>query len=1284
MSPAVSNRAWFWTAVALTAAKLWLTSGQTVYAIGAAIHDDKLFALQAAHILSGNWLGPYNQFTLAKGPFFPLFLAGVFWIGLPLMLVQQLVYAGASAAVTRALAPWFRSAGAQFFLYTLLLVNPMSWDAGNLGRLMRQNVYTPLALLVVAGLAQLFHRRRDSWRRQAGPALLAGAAFGCFWLTREESVWLLPAVSLLLLGTVAALGREIVVRWRTLACSFCFFLTAALLPILVICTLNHRHYEWFGTVEFRASEFKDAYGALTRIKVGPELPHQVPVTRQMREAAYELSPAFAQLRPYLEGPIGEHWVEKQLFPPEERQIRGGWFVWAIRDAIMAAGLAPDAGAAMDHYRRIADEINAACDAGQVPAHPRRSGFVPSLDRDDVGPLWNGAVEYGSFFLFFKGFTAQSPDSIGDYAELKPFRDIVGTRLSHAPRSPDPFPPTQAELENTKVSWLEGLGRQIGRVLGWLGPLLLLTGLVRAVEAVLAPKVTFLLGFAIALLGGCAAYLAINVLVHVTAFYNMSPAAMASAYPLYLLALAAIGVDAVRVWSRSSSDARIPGTACPPSRWWLLVPTGAAVIVFAARLREIHLFASDVPFNDQWIIEAQQIIAPWLDGTLRPWTFFTPHFEHLPVWTRLLCWLQVVATGRWDPLVQMTVNAGLYAVFVFLATRWLWQSFSSRCAGFVTAVLILGGALPHAWENIAWGFQSQFPLALICLFIHVHGACTNSPGTRNWWLAQIAGLAGLFTLASMWLAPLAVVLSWFWTRRAERRCIAAPMALVALGITLLAIIHWQSPEGYSFAQGSRSPLDFLHSALHLLSWPSGLPGALAVLQLPWLVHALRLRGQTAASSVDRIIFALGLWNCAQAAGLAFARTGDTGDYVSRYGDVFLIGTLAGALALTRLVPIGERARTTFFTGALLWCGLVASGLFFRATEGHARYFHQTAAQTNDLRRAAVQAYVRDGDRTLLEKNETRWVLTQSTDVLTQLLDRADFREVLTTAMNPAAPDSTLTILNRSLQSHWLGLLGAGSVVLVGGLGLLRWRGGVASLLPPMPDAPDRWYGRIALATGLACTFGLLVWSNPLVFNRETRWRQMLGGDQALTGLTFQFATPSPFGSERLQGAAPLSPVELRNQFFGTAPAGPGLTCTAHSSVFTLNKSWLVVPYAGYPVGEGNGLRLQLMDDSATSVVTEIGCPGPNLDGIGYWPVDVSAHTGKKARLVLYDGRTDTQAWVAAAPPIPTDNSALATSLDQRLRREKHAGLHASLAVMALVAFGSWAVLKVGRKRVGLPD
>src|SRR5258708_1907346 len=503
MPPRPVNRGWFWAALVLTALKLWLTSGQAIYAIGPAFHDDRVLVDRAGRIINGEWVGPYNQYTLAKGPLCPLFIAGAFWIGLPLLLAQQILYAVSCAAVTRAVAPWVRPGSAQFSLYALLLWNPMSYDAGNLGRLMRQNLYTPLGLLVIAGLVQLFVRRRESWRRQAGSATLAGLALGCFWLTREESVWLLPAVGLLLGGLALSLGRELRERWRALSVSLGLIVVAALLPVLIICTLNLRYYGWFGTVEFHAPEFKAAYGALTRLQAGPELP-QVPVTRQMREVAYKFSPAFARLRPYFETFVSDNWSEKALFSATERQIRGGWFIWALRDAVTAAGVAPDAGSAMRYYQLVADELNPACDAGWVAARPPRTGFMPPLTASLARPLADGAVEYGAFFIFFKNFTAHAPDSLGDYAELKPFRDLTGTRLSFAPRSPDPAPPSQSALDAWKVDLLENIGVGLGRLFSWLGPLVLLAGFLRGVETLLGRPFTFFPGLAPAPLAPSAA------------------------------------------------------------------------------------------------------------------------------------------------------------------------------------------------------------------------------------------------------------------------------------------------------------------------------------------------------------------------------------------------------------------------------------------------------------------------------------------------------------------------------------------------------------------------------------------------------------------------------------------------------------------------------------------------------------------------------------------------------------------------------------------------------------
>ena len=121
----------------------------------------------------------------------------------------------------------------------------------------------------------------------------------------------------------------------------------------------------------------------------------------------------------------------------------------------------------------------------------------------------------------------------------------------------------------------------------------------------------------------------------------------------------------------------------------------------------------------------------------------------------------------------------------------------------------------------------------------------------------------------------------------------------------------------------------------------------------------------------------------------------------------------------------------------------------------------------------------------------------------------------------------------------------------------------------------------------------------------------------------------------------------------------------SSPFTLTKPWLIVPYAGYPVGNGNGLRVRILDAHGNKSGDEIGCPGPNIQGINYWSVDVQAHVGQQAQLVLYDGRTDTEAWVAASPPVPSDDPDLGLALARGLQSESYRSIRISLALIALL-------------------
>lgn len=544
---------WFWASALLTLGKLWLTRGQPIYAIGPAMHDDRLFLVMTESIINGEWLGDYTQMTLAKGPFYSIWIAMLYWIGIPLGLGVQMAYAAACATFARACRPAISSGAALFFIYAFLLCNPMSVEGPTMCRILRQHIYTPLELVAFASLMALYCRRQEGFRRQLPWAVSLGLSFGCFWLTREESIWLVPGVTLLGAAVLyfaftesRQLGRRALL---SLGLAACF----AVLPIVLVCWQNFRHYGWYGTVEFRAPEFNDAYGAMVRVKSGPVLPF-VPVTRQAREAMYEVSPAFATLRPYLDGQIGTNWAEKDMYPVDERQIRGGWLMWALRDCVVAAGHGHNAREVMDFYRQMAKEINAACDDGRLPAHPRRSGFLPLWQEGQTAEMLRTTWMFADFVAGYKSFSVYPPQSIGTDDDVRLFRDITRDNLSLVDNATNILLPHQNELDAWKLDVLQSAGKSLRQLLLVLflaaHPLVI----IRVFQIFRTRQLTFPLVLAAAAWGSALAYLMLNALVQVTSFSVISVSTFWPVYPLLQVFTVAAFWDAA-AWFGKKSEAQ---------------------------------------------------------------------------------------------------------------------------------------------------------------------------------------------------------------------------------------------------------------------------------------------------------------------------------------------------------------------------------------------------------------------------------------------------------------------------------------------------------------------------------------------------------------------------------------------------------------------------------------------------------------------------------------------------------------------------------------------------------
>jgi hypothetical protein len=358
----------------LVAASLWLSAGLPLVALADFVHDDALYVKLGGHLARAEWLGPYDESTLAKGPGFPFFVALAYRAHLPLLLAGRLSFAAASGLFVVALLPLFRGRGVPLLLFAALLFNPVV-----VTRAAREIFYPSLTLLTLAGAAGLFLSFPASRSRAVAWSALCGLALGALWLTREEGIWIAPAVGSLLaatiLGTVMMRGGI-----RQLGEAACLAaLPAGILGVslVAVALVNLRVYGAFTVRESTSEPFLSAYGALARIRSLPPVPW-VPVPREVRLRAYVESPAFRSLEPFLEGEVGRAFVaaSEWLIPEAKGEIAAGWLQFALRESAARTGRYRDARTAAAFWKQVARELDDACDRGQLACGPNPRSMTP--------------------------------------------------------------------------------------------------------------------------------------------------------------------------------------------------------------------------------------------------------------------------------------------------------------------------------------------------------------------------------------------------------------------------------------------------------------------------------------------------------------------------------------------------------------------------------------------------------------------------------------------------------------------------------------------------------------------------------------------------------------------------------------------------------------------------------------------------------------------------------------------------------------------------------------------
>lgn len=424
------------------AASLWLRTGFPVVALGFAVDDDQLFVRTAHYLAAGKWLGPYDNLTFVKGMFYPLFICLASLAAIPLKIAEHCVYLAVSALIA-----WIATRASQrrwlgSLLFSVLVFNPSLWNP-SLARVIREGLYISLSPAVIAlGIVIAFPAKRAKLRRSALAGCLLGLTGAGFWLTREEGLWLAPALACILLIAVIDMAWPRSATFPAMAKSMPSGARISLVavPLIVgalvfgaclqtVMQLNKAFYGAAILNDVKSKSFERAYGALARIKPQTWRRYVVFPT-DVRQKAYAASPAAHELAAVFEGSLDQRWRSygcNQMGIAAENcpEILSGWLFWALRDAVAAAGHFGSAADAQAYYVRLANEIDAACQDKALACLPRRVGLAPPFRWSYLTDAFYSATIVTRILLTMHQGPIGSASSIGAVSDIDAFVDAVG-------------------------------------------------------------------------------------------------------------------------------------------------------------------------------------------------------------------------------------------------------------------------------------------------------------------------------------------------------------------------------------------------------------------------------------------------------------------------------------------------------------------------------------------------------------------------------------------------------------------------------------------------------------------------------------------------------------------------------------------------------------------------------------------------------------------------------------------------------------------------------------------
>lgn len=492
-----SNLFWLIILIVLTMFRLMLSIKSPYFINLFAGYDDQLFIHYSEELLKGNWLGEYSTKTLSKGVSYSFFMVWANKLHLSYGFLLGLFNIFASSIAAIALRPLLKNRWILTFVYTFFLYSPVTFTSEYSTRIYRNTLVVPAVLLVVGCLVGLYFRRNGKLKPFILWSLGLSIIFSFYWYIREDSLWLLPLVSvgLLIIAGSVIFENDSSFKIKNIRIAIKkFYFTKRKLAKLIFCVLpfvllfsttkllekiNEEHYGIAVVNDRTGGAFANVSKQLIRMDDGTNLNQtnsKVWVSKKALEKAEAASPTLKSIEKNID------WIYQGSPWSGGEDIAGDIIFWALRDAADQAGYYKDGKKTERFWEKVDTELAKAYKNGQIKE--KKEIYLTATgdgklmkDLPSVGDFMQSGLKYN---LFYKNYGQGSDTTLGPKEDVAKAEKLLNQSFAenwqdvNKPRSEPVKITNSAKLSNRIIQIYRDLN-PIWLVLCGFGVLIILVG-----------------------------------------------------------------------------------------------------------------------------------------------------------------------------------------------------------------------------------------------------------------------------------------------------------------------------------------------------------------------------------------------------------------------------------------------------------------------------------------------------------------------------------------------------------------------------------------------------------------------------------------------------------------------------------------------------------------------------------------------------------------------------------------------------------------------------------------